>query len=208
MWVCGIDETGRGALAGPLCVVAFCSNKMPTFYTNDSKKLTPQKRTEVFYNIINFIKENRKNAFISIKFIDNKKIDEINILRANLLAFEIVIKDIEKKIGKKPDIIYIDGNKIPYLPDYNIIPVIKGDSKIKSIQIASIVAKVIRDRLMNKLSLKFPQYNFNENKGYYDKKHVEAIRKYGYCDFHRKSFLKNILQLNFSYNISRKVGVF
>ncbi|MFN4219744.1 MAG: ribonuclease HII [bacterium] len=194
MWICGIDETGRGALAGPLCVTAFCTQKIPDFYTNDSKKLTPQKRIEIFLQIIDFIKKNKYKTAISIIFIDNKTIDKINILNANLLGFEIAIKKIEKKINQKPHVIYIDGNKSPQMKGYNIITQVKADSKIKVVQIASIVAKVTRDKLMQKLHQKYPLYGFNINKGYYDKLHEKRIREHGPCPLHRLTFINHFLQ--------------
>lgn len=194
MWICGIDETGRGALAGPLCVAAFCTQKIPEFYTNDSKKLTPQKRFSIFLQIINFIKNNKDQTALSIVFIDNKTIDKINILNANLLGFEIAIKKIEKKIGQKPHIIYIDGNRSPKMKGYNIITQVKADSTIKVVQIASIIAKVTRDKLMQKLHQKYPSYNFDINKGYYDKLHEEKIRGHGPCPLHRLTFINHFLQ--------------
>lgn len=194
MWICGIDETGRGSLAGPLCVTAFCTQKMPKFYTNDSKKLTPQKRFSIFLQIIDFIQKNKNQAALAIVFIDNKTIDKINILNANLLGFEIAIKKIEKKIGQKPHLIYIDGNKSPQMEGYNIITKVKADSTMKVVQIASIVAKVTRDKLMKKIHQKYPLYGFDINKGYYDKLHERKIREHGPCPLHRLTFISHFLQ--------------
>lgn len=199
MWICGIDETGRGALAGPLCVTAFCTQFIPDFYTNDSKKLSPQKRLQIFLQIIDFIKKYKHKTAISIVFIDNKTIDKINILNANLLGFQRAIKEIEKKIQQKPDIIYIDGNRAPKMEGYNIITQVKADSSIKVVQIASIIAKVTRDKLMEKLHFQFPIYNFYINKGYYDKQHEEAIRKYGPSLIHRKTFIRQFIQTKFTF---------
>ncbi|MCS7243974.1 MAG: ribonuclease HII [Candidatus Calescibacterium sp.] len=194
MWVCGIDEAGRGALAGPLCVAAFCTKKLPNFYTNDSKKLSPQKRIQIFKQIIQFVKENRKSSFIYITFISNQLIDRINILNANLYGFRIVIEGVEKKIQCKPNIIYIDGNKKPEMENYNIISQVKADSTIKVVQIASIIAKVTRDKLMEHLHHKYPMYNFIKNKGYYDLLHAKAIANIGVSPIHRKTFTKKLLQ--------------
>ncbi|MCS7164929.1 MAG: ribonuclease HII [Candidatus Calescibacterium sp.] len=194
MWICGIDETGRGALAGPLCVAAFCSQKIPEFYTNDSKKLTPKTRKQIFKQIVEFVNNNKYTALIYIVFIPNHIIDKINILNANLLGFKIVIEKIEKRIGQKPDIIYIDGDKKPDMQNYNIITQVKADSKIKVVQIASIIAKVTRDKLMDHLAKKYPYYNFHNNKGYYDIYHAESIIRHGICPLHRKTFVKNLLQ--------------
>ncbi|MCX7758714.1 MAG: ribonuclease HII [bacterium] len=194
MWVCGIDEAGRGALAGPLCVTAFCTKKLPNFYTNDSKKLSPQRRIQIFKQIIQFIRENRESSFIHITFISNQLIDKINILNANLYGFRIVIEEVEKKMQIKPNIIYIDGNKKPDMENYNIISQVKADSTIKVVQIASIIAKVTRDKLMEHMHHKYPVYNFFKNKGYYDPLHAKAITDNGISPIHRKTFTKKLLQ--------------
>ncbi|MEN3014477.1 MAG: ribonuclease HII [bacterium] len=195
MWICGIDETGRGSLAGPLCVVAFCSKNIPSIQTKDSKKLSPQKRYHLFEQIISHCLTNKQENVIAIKLIDNVTIDKINILNANLLGFKMVIQHVEKKIKQKPDIIYIDGNRKPKdMEDYNIQTIVKADSFIRVVQIASIIAKVIRDRLMEKISKKYPLYGFEINRGYYDKRHEESIRKFGPCPIHRKTFIKHFLQ--------------
>lgn len=196
MWICGIDEVGRGALAGPLCVAAFCCQSLPTFYTNDSKKLTPYKRLIIFKQIINFIKSNQNNSFTIITFIDNYTIDKINILQANLLGFELIIKKIHQKLNCKPHVIYIDGNTKPNLKDFNIITQVKADSSIKVVQIASIIAKVTRDKLMEKLHNSYPQYNFINNKGYYDVYHERALKQYGPSPIHRRTFIRKIIQLS------------
>lgn len=196
MWICGIDEVGRGALAGPLCVAAFCCQSLPTFYTNDSKKLTPYKRLIIFKQIINFIKSNQNNSFTIITFIDNYTIDKINILQANLLGFELIIKKIHQKLNCKPHVIYIDGNTKPNLKDFNIITQVKADSNIKVVQIASIIAKVTRDKLMEKLHNSYPQYNFINNKGYYDVYHERALKQYGPSPIHRRTFIRKIIQLS------------
>jgi len=195
MWICGIDETGRGSLAGPICIVAFCTKKIPKFYTNDSKKLSPERRLSIFKEIISFVTENKSCAKFKVIFLDNNLIDKLNILNANILGFKLAIEGIEKAINSRPDIIYIDGNRVPDMEGYNIVPVVKGDSKIKVIQVASIIAKVIRDRLMNHLSKKYPYYNFSSNKGYYDNIHLEGLKKYGPSPIHRKTFIKEFLQL-------------
>lgn len=196
MWICGIDEVGRGALAGPLCVAAFCCQSLPTFYTNDSKKLTPYKRLIIFRQIINFIKSNQNNSFTIITFIDNYTIDKINILQANLLGFELIINKIHQKLNCKPHVIYIDGNTKPNLKDFNIITQVKADSNIKVVQIASIIAKVTRDKLMEKLHNSYPQYNFINNKGYYDVYHERALKQYGPSPIHRRTFIRKIIQLS------------
>jgi len=195
MWICGIDETGRGSLAGPLCVVAFCTQKIPKFPTKDSKKLSPLQRLSIFNQIKEWTLENRNIAGFTIVFLDNKLIDKINILNANILGFKTAIERIEKIIKERPSVIYIDGNRAPQMENYNIVPIVKADSKIKVVQIASIIAKVVRDRLMNHLSKKYPYYNFENNKGYYDKLHIDGLKRYGPSDIHRKTFIKEFLQL-------------
>jgi len=201
MWVCGIDETGRGSLAGPLCIVAFCSKILPEFSTKDSKKLSPSQRLAIFNKIKEWVLRNKTQVKVVIVFIDNKTIDKINILNANLLGFQLAIQRIEKLIKTKPSVIYIDGNKAPDMKDYNIISVVKADDKIKQVQIASIIAKVIRDRLIIHLSKKYPYYNLENNKGYYDKLHIEGLKTYSLSPIHRKSFLQNFYKILLNKNL-------
>lgn len=180
--VCGVDEAGRGPLAGPVCAAAVI---MPYGIiidgVNDSKKLTEKKRELLF----DTIKE--KSLCYGIAFSDEKEIDEVNILNATFLAMKRAVKSLKIQ----PDLILVDGNR---LPDFDIPAkaIIKGDSLSHSIACASILAKVTRDRLMKELSKKYPEYGFEKHKGYGTKAHYEAIKANGVCEIHRKTFLKNM----------------
>ena len=183
-YLAGTDEAGRGPLAGP--VVAAAVILPDNFYDariNDSKKLSANLREELFEVIC-------KNALCySYTSISHIKIDEINILKASLLA----MKKSVNKLKVQPDVILVDGNKSF---DYNVevIPIVKGDAKSFAIASASIIAKVIRDRIMIKLAEKYPLYDWINNKGYPTKKHINAILNYGACSVHRKTFLKKIYE--------------
>lgn len=179
----GVDEAGRGPLAGPV-VAAAVIFESDTFHemVNDSKILSETKRDILF----NWIIENCTSYGIGI--VDHKEIDEINILQASLKAMKISVD----KLLPQPEIILIDGNKSFH---HNSVtnPVVKGDSKSFSIAAASILAKVTRDRLMKESALIFPQYGWEHNKGYATKKHIAAIKKFGITELHRISFLRNII---------------
>ncbi len=180
----GTDEAGRGPLAGPVVAAAVI---LPLdFYDeriDDSKKLSAKLREELFSVI-------RKNALAySYTVISQKKIDEINILKASLLAMKRSIE----KLKIQPDIILVDGNK-SFNYDAEVIPIVKGDAKSLSIASASIIAKVVRDRIMIKLAKEYPYYGWETNKGYPTKKHIKAVLKYGPCSIHRKTFLKKIFE--------------
>lgn len=174
----GVDEAGRGPLAGPVVAAAVvlpddCEIKD----LDDSKKLTPFRRNILFEEI--------KSVAISyaIGIVEPDEIDRINILRAALLAMEISVK----KLTTKPDHLLIDGNqRISLLLMQETI--VKGDSKSCSIAAASIIAKVTRDSIMEEYDLVYPEYNFKGHKGYPTKEHYDAIRKHGPCPIHRKSF--------------------
>lgn len=179
----GVDEVGRGPLAGPVvagCVVLPKDVFIPD--VNDSKKLGEEKR-ELLSEVI------KKNAIAyGIGIIDNEYIDSVNILNSTYEAMRIAISKIDVEI----DCLLIDAVKIPNI---NIMqkPIIKGDMKSISIAAASIIAKVERDNLMKKYDELYPQYGFKKNKGYGTKEHIEAIKKYGPCPIHRKTFLKKII---------------
>jgi ribonuclease HII len=180
----GTDEAGRGPLAGPVVAAAVI---LPVdFYDeriNDSKKLSASLRDEL-YTVV------KKNALAyAYTVISHKKIDEINILKASLLAMK---KSVEK-LKIQPDIILVDGNK-SFNYDAEVIPIVKGDSKSLSIASASIIAKVVRDRLMENHAIKYPDYGWQTNKGYPTKEHINAVLKYGACSLHRKTFLKKIFE--------------
>ena len=182
--VAGIDEAGRGPLAGPVvcaCVIMPLDEDKIIDGIDDSKKLSEKRREELFSKIIDTALD------YSIVEIDEKVIDKINILNATKLGMVKAVKNL--KIN--PDIVLIDAVKLDIeLPQENII---KGDAKSYNIASASILAKVYRDRLMKTLDLKYPQYNFAKHKGYGTKEHIEKLRLYGKCDLHRESFIKKIM---------------
>ncbi len=181
--ICGIDEAGRGPLAGPVYAAAVILKKGQTIEgVNDSKKLSEKKREALYNKIID------ECLAYAIGVADEKEIDEINILQATFLAMKRAVDG----LSIKPDCALVDGNQIPPL-DCSVTTVIKGDSKSESIAAASILAKVARDRYMLEMAQKYPQYCFEKHKGYGTKLHYEMIEKYGICDIHRKSFLKKVL---------------
>lgn len=181
--ICGVDEAGRGPLAGPVYAAAVILEKGQTIEgVNDSKKLSEKKRELLFDKIINECKD------YSIGTASEKEIDELNILQATFLAMKRAVDG----LSIKPDCALVDGNQIPNL-DCDVTTVVKGDAKSESIAAASILAKVSRDRYMLEMAEKYPQYGFEKHKGYGTKLHYEMIEKYGICDIHRKSFLKKVL---------------
>lgn len=177
--IAGIDEAGRGCLAGPVVAAAVI---LPTIFNlpdlNDSKKLTAKKREELFILI------NKQACAVSIGIIDNITIDKINILQATLEA----MKQAVTKLPVKPDYLLIDGNKTIESSDIKQKAIVKGDSKSVSIAAASIIAKVTRDKIMLELAQEYPEYGFSKNKGYGTEKHRESIFNYGQCPIHRKTF--------------------
>ena len=181
--VCGIDEAGRGSLAGPVTAAAVI---LPKNYKNslirDSKKINDQKRNHLYDEII-------KNCITySIISVEAKKIDEINILNATYQAMNLAIE----KLKIKPDKIIIDGNSFKAKKKIDFECIVGGDDKYISIAAASILAKVKRDEIMCKLSAQFPMYDWEKNKGYGTEKHKEMIYKYGRCEYHRMTFnIKN-----------------
>lgn len=180
--VCGIDEAGRGPLAGPVCAAAVIlpmGCEIPGL--NDSKKLTERKRGQLFPVIL------EKALAYGIGWADEKEIDRHNILQATFLAMGRAVA----ALPLAPDWAMVDGNRMPSLP----VPgetVVKGDGKSASIAAASILAKVSRDRLMCRLDEEYPQYGFAKHKGYGTKAHYEAIKQYGLSPVHRRSFLRNL----------------
>ena len=179
--VCGVDEAGRGPLAGPVCAAAVILPKNHIICgVNDSKKLTEKKREELF----DVIKAEALDY--SIAFASEKEIDEINILQATYLAMKRAVEGLKLNC----DYALIDGNRMPPL-EIAGETVIKGDAKSESIAAASILAKVTRDRLMLELAEKYPQYQFEKHKGYGTKLHYEMLDKFGPSEIHRQSFLKS-----------------
>ena len=179
----GVDEAGRGPLAGPVVAAAVIFDKK-TFHEqiNDSKKISETRREELY----NWIVGNCISYGIGI--IDHIEIDKINILQASLKAMKIAALQLEPK----PNLILIDGNK-SFISDTKSTTVVKGDAKSFSIAAASIIAKVTRDRVMKEYAGKFPNYGWEHNKGYATKEHISAIKKHGATELHRKTFLNNIL---------------
>lgn len=181
--ICGVDEAGRGPLAGPVYAAAvILPSDCVIEGLNDSKKLTEKKREALFDEI------KEKALAYGIASADEKEIDEINILNATFIAMKRAIAS----LSVKPDLALIDGNQKSHT-DIEEVTVIKGDAKSMSIAAASVLAKVSRDRFMLEMAEKYPQYEFARHKGYGTKLHYEKIAQYGVCDIHRRTFLKKIL---------------
>ena len=179
--VCGIDEAGRGPLAGPVCAAAVIFPEGCVIEgVNDSKKLTEKKREALF----DVIKE--KALAYSIAVADEKEIDEINILQATYLAMRRAFDGLDIK----PDMALVDGNRDPGL-GVATRTIVKGDANSMSIAAASILAKVTRDRFMLEMDEKYPEYQFAKHKGYGTKLHYEMLTEYGASEIHRKTFLKS-----------------
>lgn len=181
--IAGVDEAGRGPLVGPVYAAAVILEQGTIIRgINDSKKLSEKKREELFSEIT------EKAIAYNIFSVDEKRIDEINILNATYEAMNGAVQG----LSVKPDFVLIDGNRIAGME----IPhetVVKGDAKSISIAAASILAKVSRDRFICEMALKYPEYGFEKHKGYGTKAHNEAILKYGPCEIHRRTFLKKLL---------------
>lgn len=181
--ICGIDEAGRGPLAGPVVAGAVI---LPTddriLYLNDSKQLTGAKREELYDVIFS------RAVAASVGIVDHERIDEINILQATYEAMRIAVMN----LTVKPDILLNDAVTIPGI-NIEQVPIIKGDAKSCSIAAASIVAKVTRDRIMVEMDKQYPGYGFAQNKGYGSASHIEAIKKYGPCNIHRRTFIGNFI---------------
>lgn len=182
-YVCGIDEVGRGPLAGPVVAGAVILPKdSKILYLNDSKKLTAKKREELYDVIM------EEAVSVGLGFVGPERIDEINILNATYEA----MRDAVSKLSVVPDVLLNDAVTIPGL-SMKQVPIIKGDAKSVSIAAASIVAKVTRDRLMVEYDAVYPEYNFKSNKGYGSADHIEALKKYGKTSIHRNSFIGNFV---------------
>lgn len=182
-YICGIDEAGRGPLAGPVTAGAVILPKdAEILYLNDSKKLSPSKRDELYDEI------KEKAIAVGVGIVSPQRIDEINILQATYEAMQIAIKNLDRT----PDILLNDAVTIPKV-EIKQVPIIKGDAKSVSIAAASIIAKVTRDRIMSDYDKTYPEYGFAGHKGYGSAAHIEAIRKYGASPIHRKTFIKNFI---------------
>ncbi len=182
-YICGIDEVGRGPLAGPVVAGAVILPKdCKLLYLNDSKQLAEKKREELYDRIM------AEAVAVGIGYNSPERIDEINILQATYEAMREAIS----KLSVAPTLLLNDAVTIPGLPEeLEQVPIIKGDAKSISIAAASIVAKVTRDRLMVQYDEVFPEYGFAANKGYGSAAHIEALQTYGPCPIHRHSFIKN-----------------
>ena len=182
-FIAGVDEAGRGPLAGPVVAAAVIfPNDLWIDGVNDSKKIPEKKRDRLYAEIIS------SASAYGIGIIDNEEIDRINILQASLKAMKIAVG----RLSALPDLILVDGNK-SFLSNAPTKTVVKGDSKSFAIAAASIIAKVTRDAIMVKAAEEYPYYNWEKNKGYPTKHHIEAVKKYGPTPLHRKTFLKNFL---------------
>lgn len=178
--ICGVDEAGRGPLAGPVCAAAvILPEHLQIPGLNDSKKLSDKKRRDLFP----IIKE--QAIAYGIAFATVEEIDEINILQATFLAMERAVA----QLNGQADFALIDGNREPKL-DIESMAVVKGDSRSASIAAASIFAKVTRDDYMEELASQYPQYGFEVHKGYGTRRHYQALEEFGMCPAHRRSFLK------------------
>ena len=182
--VCGVDEAGRGPLAGPVCAAAVILPENTIIEgVNDSKKLSEKKR-EALFEVIK-----AEAVSYSIAYASVEEIESMNILNATMLAMKRAVEGLDVKA----DYAMIDGNRLPDLcidSEY----IIKGDAKSMSIACASILAKVSRDRLLYKYAEEYPMYGFDKHKGYGTKAHTAAIKEFGPCPYHRMSFLKKILK--------------
>lgn len=184
-YICGVDEVGRGPLAGPVVAGAVILPKdCSILYLNDSKQLSEKKREELYDVIM------REAVSVGLGMSNNERIDEINILQADYEAMREAIS----KLNPQPDILLNDAVTIPMV-DIKQVPIIKGDAKSVSIAAASIVAKVTRDRLMVEMDRIYPGYHFAENKGYGSAAHIEALKKLGPCPIHRRSFIGHFIEV-------------
>lgn len=177
-WIAGVDEAGRGPLAGPVCAAAVilpedCSIEG----INDSKKLTEKKREALYSKII------ENCVAYAIEWLEHDEIDRLNIRNASFAAMSKAVSNLDQQ----PDYVLIDGNAVKWI-DLPHSCVVKGDAKSMSIAAASILAKVSRDRIMKALDNQYPQYGFAKHKGYPTADHYEALRKFGPCEIHRRSF--------------------
>jgi ribonuclease HII len=181
-WICGVDEAGRGPLAGSVVAAAVILDPLkPIEGLKDSKKLTAKVRDELFDIII------RDSKAWCIAEASAAEIDAINILQATMLAMKRAIEGLEKTLGRLPDKALIDGNRCPKV-NIEMEAIVKGDSKVQAISAASILAKVTRDRDMQVLHEAYPMYGFNQHMGYPTPMHFHALKEFGPCPAHRKTF--------------------
>ncbi len=187
--ICGVDEAGRGPLAGPVVAAAvILPPEAKILGCADSKKLTAETREDVFDEIIEL------GLVCAVGVVDSQDIDQMNILRASLMAMRKAVME----LSRTPDVILVDGNyPIPRMPQPQYA-IIGGDARCQSIAAASVIAKVTRDRIMDKYDKLYPHFSFARHKGYPTADHLEELKKHGPCDIHRKSF-KPVAELLESY---------
>ena len=176
--IAGIDEAGRGPLAGPVVAAAVVlSEGIRIKGLRDSKKVPEKEREFLFYEILNF------SLDIGVGIVGHEEIDTLNILRATKYAMKYAVED----LSITPDLLIIDALSLPLIP-IKQLPLIKGDNKSAAVAAASIIAKFLRDRIMLEFHRQYPHYNFNKHKGYSTREHLDMLRLYGPCPIHRKSF--------------------
>lgn len=182
LWICGVDEAGRGPLVGSVVASAVVLDpSRPILGLKDSKKLSPTKREYLYAEIM------QKAKAWGIGQASSIEIDELNILQATMVAMRRAVEDLANHLGEWPSKALIDGNRCPQLPIASEA-IIQGDAKEPAISAASIIAKVTRDQQMQDLHLRHPQYGFNQHMGYPTEVHIQALRQYGPCVEHRRSF--------------------
>ena len=186
--ICGIDEAGRGPFAGPVAVGAVVMKRDSKLeWVNDSKKVTEKRRAILYDKII------EDSLAWSVQLVSQQEIDELNILQATKKGVNLCVKDIINQLKEKPDVIIVDALKDIDTEGIDYISIIKGDAKCYSISCASILAKVTRDRVMREWDEVYPQYGFAQNKGYGTAEHINALKQYGPCPLHRKTFITHFV---------------
>ena len=182
VWICGVDEAGRGPLVGSVVAGAVVLDpNQPIMGLRDSKKLSPARREKLYAEIM------QKARAWGIGQASPSEIDTLNILQATMLAMRRAIEALSERLGEWPSKALIDGNRCPILPIASEA-IIKGDAKEPAISAASIIAKVTRDQQMQVLHTQYPQYGFNQHMGYPTKAHMQALKQYGPCEEHRRTF--------------------
>jgi len=182
VWICGVDEAGRGPLVGSVVAGAVVLDpNQPIMGLRDSKKLSPARREQLYAEIM------QKARAWGIGQASSSEIDTLNILQATMLAMRRAIEALSERLGEWPSKALIDGNRCPILPIASEA-IIKGDAKEPAISAASIIAKVTRDQQMQALHTQYPQYGFNQHMGYPTEVHMQALKQYGPCEEHRRTF--------------------
>ena len=182
VWICGVDEAGRGPLVGSVVAGAVVLDpNQPIIGLRDSKKLSPARREQLYAEIM------QKARAWGIGQASPNEIDTLNILQATMLAMRRAIEALSERLGEWPSKALIDGNRCPILP-ITSEAIIKGDAKEPAISAASIIAKVTRDQQMQVLHTQYPQYGFNQHMGYPTDAHMQALKQYGPCEEHRRTF--------------------